>query len=172
RGSTALGEHEDSRSFAELLGRFYSCATEVLLRHDAVIDKLIGDEMMALFVPGIAGPAYRRRAIDAAIDLMRSVGYGSDEGAWLALGASVNAGTAYVGNVGPEDVMDFTALGDPVNVAARLQAHAAGGEIVVAEDVEPGLDSIPNARRESLMLRGHESPVPVVTIRLDRPQAA
>ena len=166
RGSTALGERSGSRSFAELMGRFYASATEVLLRHDAVIDKLIGDEMMALFVRGIAGPAYRRRAIDAAIDLLRSVGYGSEHGPWLALGAAVNAGTAYVGNVGPADVMDFTALGDPVNVAARLQSHAAAGEIVVAEDVDPGLESVPNGRRQSLALRGHEAPVPVVTIRL------
>jgi hypothetical protein len=84
----------------------------VLLRHDALIDKLIGDEMMALFIPGICGPDCRRRAIAAALDVMRSVGYGTHEGAWLALGAAVNAGPAYVGNVGAAGITDFTALGD------------------------------------------------------------
>ena len=77
-------------------------------RHDAVIDKLIGDEVMAFFVRGISGPHYRRRAVQAGMELLEAVGYGSDEGPWLDLGLAVNAGVAYVGNVGGA-VVDFTA---------------------------------------------------------------
>jgi adenylate cyclase len=94
RGSTQLGQHAKASDFAELLNRFYRAATRVLLRHDAVIDKMIGDEVMALFVPGICGPDYRRRAVEAAVDVVRSVGYGSAEGPWLTVGAAVNAGRA------------------------------------------------------------------------------
>src|SRR6185436_11390163 len=97
-----------------------------------------GDEAMALFIPGVAGPDYRRKAVDAALDVLRAVGYGSPEGPWLELGVGVNAGLAYVGNVGT-GVVDFTALGDPVNLAARLQAAAGGGEAVVAAGVHDGL---------------------------------
>src|SRR3954469_12734682 len=90
RGSTDLGEHTAPGPYAQLLNRFYAVATGVLLRHDAIIDKLIGDEAMALFLPGIAGPDYRRRAVEAAVDVVREVS------PWLRVGASVNAGTAFV----------------------------------------------------------------------------
>jgi adenylate cyclase len=156
RGSTSLGEHTAPGAFAEQLNRFYAAATTALLRHDAVIDKLIGDEVMAFFVRGISGPDYRRRAIDAGVDLLRAVGYGTREGPWLELGAGVNAGVAYVGNVG-EGVIDFTALGDPVNVAARMQGHAAGGELLVAADVDS--ERTADAPRRSLDLRGRDEPV-------------
>ena len=65
-----------------------------------MIDKLIGDEVMAFFVRGISGPEYRSRAVLAGIELLQAVGYGSDEGPWLELGVAVNAGVAFVGNGG------------------------------------------------------------------------
>jgi adenylate cyclase len=156
RGSTAMGERTVAADFAALLNRFYIAATRTLLRHDAVIDKLIGDEVMAFFVQGISGPQYRQRAVQAGTDLLRTVGYGTADGAWLQLGVAVNAGVAYVGNVGGQ-VMDFTALGDPVNVAARMQQHAAGGELLVAQGVADHVTA--HAPQRSLTLRGHEQPI-------------
>jgi adenylate cyclase len=156
RGSTALGQRSVAADFAALLNRFYIAATRTLLRHDAVIDKLIGDEIMAFFVQGISGPEYRRRAVLAGMDLLKAVGYGSDEGPWLELGVAVNAGVAFVGNVGGA-VVDFTALGDPVNVSARMQQHAAGGELLVAPGVADELTGSTPRRR--LNLRGHEQSI-------------
>ena len=155
RGSTQLGERAGAADFAALLNRFYLAATRTLLRHDAVIDKLIGDEVMAIFVPGISGPRYRHRAVQAGIDLLRAVGYGTADGPWLRLGAAVNAGVAYVGNVGAA-VVDFTALGDTVNVAARMQQHAAAGELIVARGVADELAA--HAPLRTLELRGREQP--------------
>ncbi|HEY7051282.1 MAG TPA: adenylate/guanylate cyclase domain-containing protein [Mycobacterium sp.] len=156
RGSTALGRHGAAADFAALLNRFYAAATQTLLRHDAVIDKLIGDEVMAFFVQGISGRDYRRRAVEAALDLLEAVGYGSERGPWIDLGVAVNAGIAYVGNVGSA-VVDFTALGDPVNVAARMQQQAAGGEILVAAGVAD--DLMANSPTRSLDLRGRDRPI-------------
>jgi adenylate cyclase len=162
RGSTSLGERAQSEHYAELLNRFYAAATDVLLRHDGLIDKLIGDEAMALFIPGVAGPDYRRKSVLAAMDVLRAVGYGSPEGPWLRVGIGVNAGRAYVGNVGSA-VVDFTALGDPVNVAARLQGAAAAGQAVVAESLHTELDTLlPGARRDVVEVRGREAPVAVL----------
>jgi adenylate cyclase len=162
RGSTALGERSSASEFAELLNRFYATATDVLLRHDGLIDKLIGDEAMALFIPGVAGPEYRRKALAAAIELLHEVGYGSAGGAWLPLGVGLNAGCAYVGNVGSE-VVDFTALGDPVNVAARLQSEAESGQLVVAADLLEDMDAhLPGARRQGIAVQGREAPVPTL----------
>jgi adenylate cyclase len=156
RGSTGLGEQTVATDFAALLNRFYATATQTLLRHDAVIDKLIGDEVMAFFVRGITGMDYRRKAVEAGLDLLRAVGYGTDSGPWLELGVAVNAGVAYVGNVGA-DVVDFTALGDPVNVAARMQESAAAGELLVADGVHDELAA--GAPRRTLTVRGREQPV-------------
>ena len=161
RGSTGLGEHTVATDFAALLNRFYATATQTLLRHDAVIDKLIGDEVMAFFVHGITGADYRRRAVEAGLDLLRAVGYGTDSGPWIELGVAINAGIAYVGNVG-SDVVDFTALGDPVNVAARMQQSAAAGELLVAEGVHDGLAA--GAPRRTLAVRGREQPVEAVVL--------
>lgn len=156
RGSTALGQRGAPADFASLLNRFYTAATRTLLRHDAVIDKLIGDEVMAFFVRGISGPHYRNRAVQAGAELLEAVGYGSDDGPWLELGVAVNAGVAFVGNVGGS-VVDFTALGDPVNVSARMQQHAAGGELLVASGVADAL--MTKAPRREVNLRGYGQPV-------------
>jgi adenylate cyclase len=158
RGSTALGQRSAAADFAALLNRFYVAATQTLLRHDAVIDKLIGDEVMAFFVRGISGPHYRRRAVLAGMELLEAVGYGSEAGPWLEVGVAVNAGVAYVGNVGGA-VVDFTALGDPVNVAARIQQHANGGELLVARGVAD--DLMAESPRRTLKLRGLEQPIDV-----------
>jgi len=158
RGSTALAERIGAAAFADLLNRFYRTATSVLVRHDAIIDKLIGDEVMALFLPGIAGPRYRRRAAEAAVDLVSTLASRVE----LPIGAAVDAGNAYVGNVGGEGVLDFTALGDPVNTAARLQAEAAAGEVVVADDVFAEIRArYPTARARSVSVRGRRQPVDV-----------
>ena len=161
RGSTALAERAGAKDFAALLNRFYFTATRALLRYDAVIDKLIGDEVMAFFVPGISGGEYRRRAVEAGLALLRAVGYGSSEGPWIELGAAVNAGIAYVGNIGTA-VVDFTALGDTVNVAARMQQHAAAGELLVAEGVATDLAA--GAPGRTLVLRGREHPIDAVVL--------
>jgi adenylate cyclase len=156
RGSTALGERLPPAGVAARMNRLYAVATDTLIRHDAVIDKLIGDEVMAFFVRGVSGAEYRGRAVEAAVALLRAVGHGSEGGAWIELGAAVHAGTAYVGNVG-DAVVDFTALGDPVNVAARLQEHAAAGELLVGAGVAD--DLVAHLPSRTLRLRGREEPV-------------
>ncbi len=102
----------------------------MLIHHDGLVDKLIGDEVMALFLRGLAGPDYRRKAVLAALDLARAV----DD---MPVGVAANAGIAFVGNVGSGSVRDFTALGDAVNVGARLQSHASAGEVVTPPICKP-----------------------------------
>lgn len=162
RGSTGLGERIAPSEFAGLLNRFYAVATATLLRHDAVIDKLIGDEVMAFFVRGISGPDYRRKAVRAGLELLGALGADASGPTPLPVGAAVCAGTAFVGNVG-DAVVDFTALGDPVNVAARLQGQAAAGELVVARGVAD--DLLAGAPERSLSLRGREEPVDAFVVR-------
>jgi adenylate cyclase len=162
RGSTALGEQLAPSAFAALLNRFYNAATEALIRYDAIIDKLIGDEVMALFIPGICGPDYRRRAAEASVALLKALGYGQSAEPWLPIGCAVNSGVAYVGNVGGEGTVDFTALGDVINTAARMQSNAAVGEVLISEQVYAAVaEQFPDAESRTLTLRGKEAPVMV-----------
>jgi adenylate cyclase len=162
RGSTELAEKLGSRLYRDCLNRFYRTATGVLLSHDAIIDKLIGDEVMALFVPGFAGKDYRRKAVEAAAHLLRVLGNERGKEAWLPVGAAVHAGIAFVGKVGGEGIMDFTALGDTVNTASRLQALAAPGQLLISdvlyESVEDLFPALPARQHE---LRGKEDKVSV-----------
>lgn len=148
RGSTELAARLGPKAYADLLNRFYRTANAVLLQHDAFIDKMIGDEVMALFLPGFCGPEYRRIAVETAEKLQRSVHEGGDGQAWLPMGVGVHVGQAWVGSVGGEGVTDFTALGDTVNVAARLRSAAKAGEVVISEEAyrevegtHPGLEA-------------------------------
>jgi adenylate cyclase len=160
-----LGERLGPAQYASLLNRFYAAATETLIRYDAIIDKLIGDEVMALFIPGFCGRSYVRRAADAALALFEAVGYRAAEAPWMPIGAAVNSGISYVGNVGGEGVMDFTALGDTVNTASRMASSAAPGELLLSQEVFRTLsEEIPEAEARTLNLRGKEAPFPVRVI--------
>lgn len=99
RGSTALAEELGATEFATLLNRFYRAATNVLAPMNAVIHRMIGDEVMAFFIPA-RGADYRRTAALAAHELVQAVGYGGRTEPWLKLGIGVHAGPAYVGRVG------------------------------------------------------------------------
>ena len=160
RGYTAMAESKPLEEVARLLNRFYAVATDVLGSRDALIDKLVGDEVMALFLTGLTGPGCLRKMASAAEGLLRGVGHGSSEGPWLPLGIGLDFGIAYVGNVGAGEVKDFTALGDVVNTAARLQSEAKAGQIVMSERVYQGVaERYPDVPRVELQLKGKSEPV-------------
>jgi adenylate cyclase len=132
RGSTALAERIPAEEFSQLMARFYVTAATVVDRVNGIVDKFVGDEVVALFVPGFAGPDHAADAVAAAQELMAATREESGE-PWIPIGAAVHTGPAYVGTVGEGDTFDFTALGDSVNTAARLAEAAAAGEILVSD---------------------------------------
>jgi adenylate cyclase len=164
RGSTALAEHMPAEEFSALMARFYGTASQVVDRRNGVVDKFVGDEVMALFVPGFAGPDHAADAVAAARELLEETGHGGGD-PWIPLGAAVHTGVAYVGTVGEGDTFDFTALGDTVNTAARLVGAAGAGEILVssAAAAAAGLDSA-GAEVRTLELRGKEEHVQALVL--------
>ena len=158
RASTTLGEQSNATAFAERLNEFYAAATKVLIYNDGIVDKLIGDEVMGLFIQGVAGADYRRKAAMAALELASKV-------TELPVGVAANAGVAFVGNVGSGTVLDFTALGDAINVGARLQAHASPGEVVLAAPLYPLVEQAhPGGHPDRVAIRGRNQPVDVVVL--------
>jgi len=172
RGYTALAEGLSSVEATATLNRFYRAASHALLAHEAVLGQIAGDEVMALFVPGLAGHAYPRKAVAAALSLLEAVGYGSRTGNWLDVGVGICSGEQYVGNVGGGGFKDFTALGDVTNTAARLQAIARGGDILLCGATHRAIDSAyPGAERRLLRLKGKQSAVEAFLIRMDESRA-
>jgi len=142
RGYTAHAEVTDSQSVAALLRRFYGCAERVLFP-EAIIDKVVGDQVTALYLPDGQRRIPREQVpslmVDHATELLRAVGYDSPSGPFVEMGIGLDVGEAFVGNIGERAVYDFTAIGDVVNTASRLQGAARGGEIVLSERVRRGL---------------------------------
>ena len=168
RGFTARSEYVDPEKVSVLLRRFYSCAEDVLFP-EAIIDKLMGDEVMALYLPDVQLRIDRDQVsslmVEHARGLLRSVGYGSDEEPFVELGIGIDVGEAFVGNIGERALYDFTAVGDVVNTASRLQGQAAGGEIVLSERVADGLPT-PIGTRDELTLKGKDKPQPAYRVKV------
>ena len=160
RGFTSRFEGADPREASLVLRRFYRAAEDVLFP-DAVIDKVIGDEVMAIYLP-ILRPTFEIEDVPAlmlghARELLRAVGYGSGSEPFVEMGIGIDVGEAFVGNIGERALYDFTAVGDVVNTASRLQGEAAGGEVVLSERVAAGLPE-PVGTPVELTLKGKSSP--------------
>jgi adenylate cyclase len=166
RGSTALGEKVGAAEFAGVLTRFYHVATDVLLAHDALIDKLLGDEVMALFIPGMTGQDYRRKTCEAGLDLVRAAQADRTLREGMAIGVAVHGGPAFVGNVGVTGIVDFTAVGDTVNTAARLQSFAQPGELVISEELCNSVEGPKlEGERRLVEVRGKAEPFAIRVVR-------
>src|SRR5207302_4358255 len=101
------------------------------------------------------------KMVDDARDLLTAVGYGADGEPWLRLGVGLDVGRAYVGNVGSGEVKDFTALGDVVNTAARLQSSAEAGQVVMSERLFVRLGEVPaGSAPATLELKGKSETEP------------
>jgi adenylate cyclase len=164
RGSTSMAESMTATAFRGLMDRFFATAADVLVNHDAVVDKFVGDEVIGLFIPALTGELHARRAIDAGRVLLSATGNDTPS-PWVPVGAGINTGVAFVGAVGEGSQVEFTALGDPVNVAARLATAAGAGELLVtaaaaasAHLADAGLE------HRSLALKGKSEPTEVVVL--------
>lgn len=169
RGSTTIAETMSDSEFSQLMNRFYQATIQVLVREDAFIDKLVGDEVTALFIPGFAGKQHAARAVKAGEQLLHTTGHGDAEGPWVPVGVGIHTGRAWVGSIAGAsgEAADFTALGDNVNIAARLASSAGQGEALLSEATaaaahieEQGLE------RRLLDLKGKSEPVAVQVLHL------
>lgn len=167
RGSTNLAETLGTKQFSALIARFYDALTTELISADALIDRLIGDEVIALFVPGVAGERHAEAAVKAAEGILKATGHGESEGPWVPVGIGVHTGNAFVGAVGSVGVSDITALGDDVNLTARLASAASAGEVLITESarVAAGLPT-DGLEPRSLDLKGRSAPVDAWLMRI------
>jgi adenylate cyclase len=175
RGSTAMGERMRPTDFHQFLHHFYRIATDEITSHDGIVDKIVGDEVIGLFIGGITGYGLHAKAgVEAALDIAERV---ADDSATpvgpIPAGTAVHTGEAFVGATGPAGTVDdFTALGDAVNTTARLASAARGGEVLAsAATVEAAGLTAEGRECRTVDIRGRSEPVDVVVLRAAMPEA-
>jgi adenylate cyclase len=135
---TPLAETHDAKEVVALLNDLFSTLTEIVFRHGGTVDKFIGDCIMAVWGAPVRQPDHAARALAAAEEIMSyletaNVALQKKYGREVRLGIGVNSGEAIVGNIGSKKRMEYTVIGDVVNVAARLEAIAAPNQVLVGE---------------------------------------
>lgn len=135
RGSTTLAETMTPSAFTAALDRFFALVFKAVDHESGVIDHIVGDGVMAMWIPGFVGLSHPQRAVAAGRNLARSLRDAPDLGDAFPAGVGVHTGIAYVGVVGEKGSHDFTVLGDAPNTAARLGSAATGGELALSDDI-------------------------------------
>ena len=165
--STPLAEKSTASEFKDVIQKFYKETSNVLIAHNAMVNRLMGDQVIALFVPRFAGKDHAKVAIHAARELLRVTGHENQNGPWIPVGVGVHTGMAYVGAVGSKDgVNEIAVLGSAANLCARLSSKAAAGEILISEDsVKSGRLDEGGFEARSLELKGLSQPIFVRVIK-------
>jgi class 3 adenylate cyclase len=173
RQFTRLSEGMDANHVVGLLNECFQLISDIILGSGGTIDKFIGDSVMAYFGAPVPQADHALRAVTAAIEIARSVERrnahiaSSGDGVPVSIGIGIHSGVVVVGNIGSDRRSDFTAIGDPVNVAHRLEKLARPGEILVSEAVQRQARGAARLRFEGeRQLSGREEPVHVYSVDL------
>ena len=178
RGFTRLSEGLEAHKVVALLNEIFQLVSDRILESGGTIDKFIGDSVMAYFGAPVSQPDHALRAVNAAIDIQQVVrkrlearrepGDDIAEALPVEIGIGIHTGIVIVGNIGSDRRTDFTAVGDAVNVAHRLEKLARPGEILVSEAVQRSVRAAVRLRFEGeRQLSGREEPVHVYSVEID-----
>ena len=163
RGFTAFSETKEPEEVVDMLNRYLHAQAEVVPRYDGDIDKFVGDELMVSFV----GKDRESRAMRCGMELLQvvaAVGQGDKGEASLQVGVGVNSGEVVMGAMGAEHRMDYTVIGDAVNLAARLCGAAGPGTMVVSDKVYEALSDEERQQlqiEEPIHVKGKKEPISI-----------
>ena len=155
RDFTSFAEGQKPEKVVEILNLFFSKLTKVIFKYNGVVDKYIGDNLMVIFGPPYYHGNHALQATKAALEMQKEFdeiykGWDSPEFASLGLGIGINSGVVIMGNIGSEDFMDYTVIGDNVNIAVRLETMAQKGQILISDATYKKIEPI--AKVKSLLL--------------------
>ncbi|HEX8649581.1 MAG TPA: adenylate/guanylate cyclase domain-containing protein [Pyrinomonadaceae bacterium] len=170
RGFTRLSEHAQPEKVVHLLNKYFSAMTDIIFAHGGTLDKYLGDGLMALFGAPTATPDDATNALNAAVAMQRRVlGINEDLRAEglpeVAIGIGLHTGEATVGYIGSERRSEYTAIGDTVNTASRLESNSKGGQILLSDAAARAARSryqlVP---REPIAVKNRVQPVPLFEV--------
>ena len=170
RGFTRQAEDMEPQKVVEWLNEYFTEMTDLLFENGGTLDKYLGDGIMALFGAPISRPDDTMRSVKTAIEMQRALVHLNTD--WAArgqptmqIGVGVNTGPVTAGNIGSTKRMDYTVIGDAVNLASRLCANARTGQILVSESTYRQLgDALPARKLEPIRVKGKDTPVEVYEI--------
>jgi len=167
RGFTTMSEHMDPDDLAHLLREYFTEMVDIIFRHGGTLDKFIGDAIMALWGAPFGTEDDADKAMRAAIDMQRKLvelneHWKQTEKPHIAIGIGINSGQVFAGNIGSQQRLEYTVLGDAVNTASRLCSNAGKGEIMVSEFFFKRLKHPPQVEaREPIKVKNRAQPVPI-----------
>lgn len=166
RGFSGFSERHTPEEVVAMLNHYLALATQEIFNELGTLDKFIGDGVMAIFGAPVPVPNAEMAAVRAALAMRASLDrLRNDTGVRVGFGIGLNAGPAVVGNIGTAQLMNYTAIGDVVNVAARLQSEARSGEILISEvALERVRDAVVFEELSDIYVKGRS--VPVTTFKL------
>jgi adenylate cyclase len=165
RGFTSISEHAPPEKIVGLLNRYFSAMTDIIFAHGGTLDKYLGDGLMALFGAPTTTPEDASNALNAAVAMQRRLlGINMElreEGlSEVGVGIGLHTGEVTVGYIGSERRSEYTAIGDSVNTASRLESNAKGGEILISEATSKAARSRYKLKpREPITVKNREQPV-------------
>ena len=170
RGFTSISERMSPDEIASLLTEYFTEMVEIVFEHGGTLDKFMGDALMALWGAPIEHADDVDRATSAAIAMQRALArlnetWSGQGRQTLSVGIGINAGEVFAGNIGSDRRLEYTVIGDAVNVASRLCSEAGPGEILIGESLHAALaDPPPTTLLAPLSLKGKTQPVPVYRV--------
>jgi adenylate cyclase len=168
RGFTSFSEQQSPEKLVAVLNRYLAAAAEAVLDQEGTVDKFLGDAVMAWFNAPVPQPDHTLRAVRAAIALRNSVLRLHIElppEAKLSFGVGIHYGEAVLGLIGTEKRLEYTAIGDSVNTAKRLQENAWHNQIVISEAAYQRVrDAVRVLPMEPILVKGKREPIPIYEI--------
>jgi adenylate cyclase len=165
RGFTALSERENPERVVRLLNLYFTAMSEIIFAHGGTLDKYIGDGLMALFGAPNATPDDAANAVKAAVAMQRRINLLNGELVAeglspVTVGIGLHTGDALIGYIGSERRSEYTAIGDTVNLAARLESNARGGQILLSDATAAAIgNAFPLVAHEPLKVKNRLQPV-------------
>jgi len=178
RGFTRISEHASPEKIVHLLNRYFSAMTDIIFAHGGTLDKYLGDGLMALFGAPTATPKDAGNALSAAVAMQRRMlGVNEElraEGfAEIGVGMGLHTGEATVGYIGSERRSEYTAIGDTVNTASRLESNAKGGQILISDATARAAHSRYQLKaHEPITVKNREQPVPLFEVEWQKASGA
>jgi adenylate cyclase len=170
RGFTRLSEHANPEKVVQLLNKYFSAMTDIIFAHGGTLDKYLGDGLMALFGAPTATPQDATNALNAAVAMQRRVisinqelrAEGFNE---IGIGIGLHTGEATVGYIGSERRSEYTAIGDTVNTAARLESNSKAGQILVSDATSrAAVSRYPLTQHDPIYVKNRAQPVPLFEV--------
>lgn len=168
RNSTGLSSQMPSKEFRDLVSRLRNLALDAMAKTDGSVLEFIGDGVIAVWPPGIAGPDHAQKGISAAQRLLREVKKLGREGIVLPIGIGVHTGEAFLGTIAAvsNDIQDISAFGHEVNLVARISAAAPAGQALISKSTcDAAKHPCEDTQFQKPALKGIDEPTSVLTLK-------